>query len=394
MANLDSLSPAAAAVPDRAALAAEYAPLYDLLRQGAAVADQDGALPPEVLAALRTSGILAAAVPAEYGGRGGTAALTNRLVEQVAAVDPSVAIILFQHYAVTARIVEWGTPAQRDRYLPLLAGPWLAASAWSESGAGADKRHLSTAAVPTAAGWRLTGAKTFTTGAGLADVYLVLAQTGQPSATSSGYGSRGQTFFLVESGRPGMVAHTGMDLTGMRASATGFLELRDCEVGDGAVLGPLGRAPEVIAGVRHSGATLGAVGVGIAQTAYELALTHAQRRGLTDQQAVRHRLVDLAAQLETARAVVDSAGRRDTGHPDLTTLYSKLSASQLAEQVCQEALRLLGSAGFLRGHPLAKLSRDVRAVALMGPTNDLCRELAAATFLTTDSAEQRRGADV
>ncbi|CAM5444252.1 acyl-CoA dehydrogenase family protein [Streptomyces abikoensis] len=371
----DRLSPA----PSREHLAERYEPLLEVLRATASASDDAAELPGDVFAALRSSGILGAAIPTEHGGLGGDAVLTNRLVELVATAEPSLAIILFQHYAVSARIGEWGSPAQQDRYLPLLAsGEWLAASAWSESGAGADKRNLSTTAERHAGGWRLNGAKTFTTGAGLARIYLVLAQSSRPGDTHTTYGSDGQTFFLVEADTPGLVADTGMDLVGMRASATGFVELNDCRVAEDAVLGPVGKAASIIAGVRESGATLGAVSAGIAASAYRLARAHAERRGSAGQQAVRHRLVDLAARAETAAAIVERAGRKDSAEPGMTTLYSKLIASTIAEEVCQEALRLLGSAGFLRGHQLNKLARDARAVGHMGPTNDLCRDLVSA----------------
>ncbi|MCL3992226.1 acyl-CoA dehydrogenase family protein [Streptomyces lavenduligriseus] len=361
---------------DHAVLRRDYPGLDEALRRDAAAADVAGRLSDDVLAHLRSSGILAAAVPAAYGGLGAGAATTNDLIRQVAAADPSVAIILFQHYAVTARISEWATEEQKQRFLPPLAtGEWIAASAWSESGAGADKRNLSTTADRTATGWSLNGAKTFTTGAGLAQLYLVLAQTSAPGGDDGVYGSDGQTFFLIEADRPGLIADTGMDLVGMRASATGFVELHGCRVPLDNVLGPVGQAARIIAGVRQSGATLGAVSVGIAEAALELALTHARRRGLDGAQAVRHRLADLAAQVESARALVERAGRRESSDPGTTTLLSKLHASRTGEQVCLEAQRLLGSAGYLRDHPLNRLARDARAVGLMGPTNDLTREL-------------------
>lgn len=364
----------APAVPDRASLGRKYAALYDVLRAHAAEADRAGRLPEAVLAALRSSGVLATAVPHEFGGEGGGALLVNRIVEQVAAIDPSVAIILFQHFAVTARIVEWGSAQQRAHCLPRLAdGRWLAASAWSETGASADKRNIATAAVRTQDGWVLDGAKSFTTGAGLAQVYLVLARTSEPGDADTVYGSDGQSFFLVEADAPGLVADTGMDLVGMRASATGFVELHRCLVPAGASLGPLGKAAAIIAGVRESGATLGAVAVGVADAVQRLAAAHVHKRG-GDALALR-RVAELAGRVEAARAAVESAGRRDSARPGLTTLHSKVIASTAAEEVCVLAQRLLGSAGFLRDHPVNRLFRDVRAVGLMGPTNDLCLQL-------------------
>ncbi|GLX53919.1 acyl-CoA dehydrogenase [Streptomyces hygroscopicus subsp. hygroscopicus] len=364
------------ALAPRPRLAARYADLLTTLQTHAAEADHHARLPAPVLDALRTSGILATAIPCEHGGHDGGAPLVNRLTELIAEADPSVAIILFQHWAVSTRITEWATAGQRERCLPRLAdGRWLAASAWSEQGAGADKRTIRTTAVRVPGGWRLDGTKAFTTGAGLADLYLVLAQSAPPSRTDTAYGSDGQTFFLVEADRPGLTAHASMDLVGMRASATGTVELRACTVPDDAVLGPEGKAADIIRGVRETGASLGAVAVGIAESAYRLACAHTRKHGGPTPQAVRHRLADLAARVAQARAIVDSAGRRDSPDPGTLTLHSKLAASALAEEACLEAQRLIGSAAFLRGHPVNRISRDARAVALMGPTNDLCREL-------------------
>lgn len=332
------------------------------------------------LEAVRWSGVAGTAVPREYGGLGGDAVSCNRAVEEVARFDASTAIILFQHLAVTARITDWGTEEQKAAVLPRLAsGEWIAASAWSETNAGADKRNLSTTARRSGGrGWVLDGAKAFTTGAGLADVYLVLAQTSEPAHSTSTYGAAGQSFFLVEGTNRGLFADTSLDLVGMRSSATGFVELHDCEVDDGALLGPLDEAARVIASVRESGATLGAVSVGIARRAVAMAHDHARRRGQMDHQVVRHRLVDLRTQIEAADALVLLAGSRQNEDPGVTTLHSKLYASSMCEAVVAECQRLLGSAGFVRSHPMNQLASDARAVALMGPVNDLCRELISA----------------
>jgi alkylation response protein AidB-like acyl-CoA dehydrogenase len=344
----------------------------------AALAAEDTGQPSlEAVDALRASGLLAAPVPRSHGGLGLDARALNRLLERLGQIDASLAIILFQHFAVAARVSEWGTAAQKAAVLPrLMTGEWLAASAWSEAGAGADKRRLATTGrrAPDG-GWIVDGGKTFVTGAGLADVYLVLATTSEAEDSASTYGSSGQSFFLVEAATAGVVCDTKLDLAGMRGSATGFVSLMGCRVPDGAQLGPLGAATRVIAGVREHGMTLGAVSVGVAQRAFDVTYAHAARRGLLVHQAVRHRLVDLRTQIEAARALVLCAGRRDGAEPGMTTLHSKLFASATGELVVAECQRLLGSAGFVREHPINRLARDARAVGLMGPTNDLCREL-------------------
>jgi alkylation response protein AidB-like acyl-CoA dehydrogenase len=348
---------------------------------------------PEALDAVRNCGVLGLAVPVGYGGMGQDAGSVNRVVRDVARVDASMAIILFQHFAVSARIVDWGSEEQKSAWLPpVAAGQCLLASAWSESGAGADKRRIATTAQRQPdGGWLLDGAKSFTTGAGIADLYLVLAQStpsaqstqsGKETAGPPSYGAAGQSFFLVEAENPGLVPHHDLDLVGMRTSATGFVQLRSCRVGAEALLGPEGEAPRIISTVRESGATLGAVSVGIAEAAFDILLDHVTKRGLTSQQAIRHRIVNLATRIEAARAIVERSGRKDGADPAMTTLHSKLFASTIGENVVAEVHRMLGSTGFARAHPINRLGHDARAISLMGPTNDLCRELVSAQCLT------------
>ncbi len=354
------------------------------LSESADTTDPAGEPDRQVLAQLRASGLLGTAVPVRHGGAGGDAAAVNRVVAEIAAVNPSVAIVAFQHFAVSARISEWGTEEQRERWLPGLAdGSVLAASAWSETGAGAAKRNLSSTGTRLADGrWRLDGAKAFATGAGVADAYLVLVRTAAeaPSVAPGGYGSDGQTFFLVGADTPGVVPEIGFGLAGMRGSATGLVALDNCVVADADRLGPAGGAASVIAGVRESGASLGAVSVGIAQGAFDLAVRHAEHHGLLALPTVRHRLVDLATRLEAARAVVDRAGARTSADPGLTTLHSKLHASVAAEEICLDVARMLGSAGYRDGARIVRLLADARGIAFMGPTNDLCRDLVAASW--------------
>jgi alkylation response protein AidB-like acyl-CoA dehydrogenase len=352
-------------------------------REAAITSAVSGRPDPGALAALRASGLLATAVPREYGGAGGDASDVNRVVERLAGLNASLAIMAFQHFAVSSRIAEWGTEEQKGKLLPALAdGSCLAASAWSEQGAGAAKRNVSSTAVRGADGtWVLDGAKSFTTTASVADLYLVLVRTGPPQDDpGSGYGTSGQTFFLVDACNPGLVPDLSLDLVGMRGSATGFVTMRECVVGDTDRLGPEGHAARIIAGVRESGATLGAVAVGVAQAAFELLVAHQRKRGGLASPVVRDRLVPLATRVESARAMVERAGARSSSDPGMTTLHSKLHASEAAETVCLEAARMLGSAGYTVASELNRLLADARAVALMGPTNDLCRELVASTW--------------
>jgi alkylation response protein AidB-like acyl-CoA dehydrogenase len=353
--------------------------LLAVLDDYAATADATGEPDHAAVALLRTSRLLGRAAPRAYGGTGDDAVTLNRHVARVAAANASAAIMLFQHYAVTRRIAELGTTGQHRALLPELAsGRWLAASAWSESGAGANKKNLATTAIRSdGGGWLLDGAKAFTTSAGVADLYLVLARTGPAAGDDpdTGYGAAGQTFFLVRADNLGLVPDLSLCLAGMRGSATGFVGLRGCRVGDGDRLGAEGAAAQAITRVRDSGMTLGAVALGLARAALDAVHRHAERRGLYAQQAFRHRVVTLETQVEAVHAIVEHAGRRESASPGTSTLHSKLFAAETADRVIAQAAEILGSAGYAEAHPLNRYARDVRAVALMGPTNELCREL-------------------
>lgn len=353
------------------------------LRCSAEESAATGAPDPDALAELRVSGLLATAVPREYGGHGGDAATVNRVVERLAYLDPSVAVIAFQHFAVTVGITEWGTGGQKAEFLPRLAdGSCLAASSWSEPGTGAAGRHLGGAGIRRPDGsWALDGTGSFTTSASIADLYLVLVRTEEvPDDTGTGHGSAGQTFFLVEAGNPGLVPDLGLDLAGMRGSAAGFISLHRCIVADEARLGPQGCAARLIADLRGSGATLGAVATGTARAALDLLVEHLPRRGRIAAPTVRDRLVDLAIRVETARAVVERAGARSSADPGLATVHSKLHASTAAERICLEAARLLVATGCAPAPALDRLLADARFVALLEPSNDLCRDLVGATW--------------
>ncbi|WP_331729319.1 acyl-CoA/acyl-ACP dehydrogenase (plasmid) [Streptomyces sp. NBC_01003] len=356
--------------------------LLDVLREASVRTARTGRADEAALRAVRASGLLGLAVPVGFGGAGGSAATVNAVLEEVARVDPSMATVLFQHFAVSARIGEWGTPAQQARLLPRMAAGWvLAASAWSETGAGAAKERLAATARAGADGsWTLDGVGSFTTGAGIADLYLVLVQTSEAEDGSARRGSRGQTFFLVPADNPGLTPEPSPDPTGMRGSATGCVALNGCRVADGDRLGPLGGATEIIAGVRETGSTLGAVSAGIARAVLDLALAHFGRAGLPAGSPRAARLVELATSVEAARAVVASAGRRGSAGPGTTTLHSKLFASQAAEQIALDASRLLGPVGHVTDHRLGTLLADARAVTMMGPANHVCRELIAASL--------------
>jgi alkylation response protein AidB-like acyl-CoA dehydrogenase len=278
--------------------------------------------------------------------------------------------------SVTSRILEQGSNEQKQCYLPLLSsGTWLAASSWSERGAGANKQKISTTGTLLESNtWNITGEKAFTTGAGLADLYLVLVQTSVNSNLGL-YGNPGQSFFLIESTSPGIKANSNLNLTGMRGSSTGFIELENCLVSSKNMLGSIGEAADIIASIRNSGLSLGAVSIGIAEAAFDIALEHLEKRALLDQPTIQFRLTELNMLLEAAKSLVERAARKEAPNLGVVTYQSKIFASEVSEKICREAQQIVGGMGFIRGNQIEKLARDARAIALMGPVNELAREI-------------------
>ncbi|MGY3684490.1 acyl-CoA dehydrogenase family protein [Streptomyces sp. TE33382] len=349
--------------------------LLDALR-GEAGDDAGGRPSDTALTALRGSGLLRLPVPVEYGGLGASWRDVNAAITSLARVDASMGIILFLHHAAVSRIIDWGSEEQKKRCLTAITRDGqIFASSWSEPGAGAAKQHIATTATARAdGGWDLSGAKTFTTGAGVADLYLILARTGDSGPATGSYGQTNQGIFVVEAAGAGFEVDGVLDLAGMRRSATGLIRLDAYAAGPGDMLARSADTPTVIGHPHVLGLTLGAVALGVAETAHDLALEAARRRSLVDSPLYRHLLFELGSRLAAVRGVVDAATRAD-GDRTVPALTAKVFASETAETICRGAQEIAGSAAFSRTHPLNRLAQDARAVTLMGPPNYLCREL-------------------
>ncbi len=330
---------------------------------------------------LRESGLLGLMVPARHGGGDGSPLLCNEVLERVATADPSAAIMLFLHSCVVVRLNEWASEEQQELWLPGIAsGALLAASAWSEPGSTADKRTLQTKAKRNGdTGWLLSGAKSFATSSVVADLFLVLAELNPPPAADPGqpksYGGDGKAMFVVERGTPGVqVPDRTADLSGMRGSGTGFLELRDCAVPGRHLLGTPDETRRIIGHPHGLGLTLAAVSTGIAQSAVDLVIARLGAKGRAGDPVVQHRVVEMTISVAAARAMTRTLPV-PTGTAVAQAYATKVFASRTSEEVCREASWLLGSSGFMESHEINRIQRDAAAVNFMGPPNELCLEL-------------------
>ncbi|MGH2787942.1 MAG: acyl-CoA dehydrogenase family protein [Actinomycetota bacterium] len=265
-----------------------------------------------------------------------------------------------------------------DRWVPaIVRGEAVAAFALTEPGAGSDAAALELAAEPDGDGYRLTGEKKWISNAPDADVYTVFART------TRGAGGKGVTAFVVAGDAAGL---SGEHLATVDDHPIGTLVLDGVAVGPEAVLGEVDRGFRVaMATLNLFRPSVGGAAVGMAQAALEAAIEHAGRREafgvpLREFQAVSHRLADMAAGIEAARALVyRAAAVYDAGEADVakTSAMAKLVATETAQWIVDAAVQIHGAAGLERGHLVEHLYRQVRALRIYEGTSEIQREIIA-----------------
>ncbi|WBB66075.1 acyl-CoA dehydrogenase family protein [Micromonospora sp. WMMD812] len=350
----------------------------------AAEHDRDGSFPVEDFQDLREAGLFGLMVPRELGGLGATFAEYAAVATELARGNGATALVFNMHAsvtgalgAVTEELAEaLGVPedalAARDRLLTAAAqGSWYAV-AMSERGAGARLSQLSTVYEPVDGGWHLKGSKTFCSGAGHADGYLVAARSaGDQSVVSQ---------FLVPAGPGGLTVEPTWDALGMRATASHDLHL-DVTVPADRLLGGVEGLALVVAQLMPHWlvASYAAVYVGVARAAVDAAAEHLNARNLAGLPAVRTRLGRADAAVAAADLVVREAARRvDEAPGDAETnrwvWRAKLLAGTTAADVAASVLEAAGTSATRRGHPLERLYRDARCGSLHPATSDVCAD--------------------
>lgn len=345
--------------------------------------DRDGAFPAADFHDLREAGLFGLMVPRELGGLGATFGEYAAVATELARGNGATALVFNMHAsvtgalgAVTEELAETlGLPdealAARDRLLRAAAdGSWYAV-AMSERGAGARLSRLSTVYEPVVGGWRIKGSKTFCSGAGHADGYLVAARSAaDPSVVSQ---------FLVPAGE-GLTVEETWDSLGMRSTASHDLHLEVTAPADRLLGGVEGLALVVAQLLPHwLVASYAAVYVGVARAAIDAAAEHLNARDLGGLPAVRARLGRADAAVAAADLVVAEAARRvDEAPGDAETnrwvWRAKLLAGTTAADVAASVLEAAGTAATRRGHPLERLYRDARCGSLHPATSDVCAD--------------------
>jgi alkylation response protein AidB-like acyl-CoA dehydrogenase len=345
----------------------------------AAELDREGRFPYELVAELAELGLMGMTIPEEYGGGGADTVSYAIAVEELTRVDSSVAITVAAHHSLgTLPIYYYGSEEQRREWLPELAsGRRLAAFGLTEPGAGSDAGNTRTTAELRDGQWIVNGSKMFITNAGT-DITACVTIT---AATGEGEISN----IVVPNGAPGYEIAPAMKKLGWRASDTRELSFKDVAVPEGNLLGPRGAGfkqfLEILDGGRIS---VAAMGVGLAQGAYDLAYAYAKEREqfgkpIARFQAVQFALADMATEIEAGRALVyRAAWLKDQGRAFAReAAMAKLYTGLLSNRAANAALQIHGGYGFMEESAIARLFRDQKILEIGEGTNEVQRMVIA-----------------
>jgi short-chain 2-methylacyl-CoA dehydrogenase len=345
----------------------------------AAELDREQRFPYDLVAELGELGLMGMTISEEYGGAGADTVSYAIAIEELTRVDSSVAITVAAHHSLgSLPIYYYGSEEQKREWLPDLAsGKALAAFGLTEPGAGSDAGATRTTAELRDGQWVVDGAKIFITNAGteITKCVTITARTGDDEISN----------IVVPNGTPGYTISAPMHKLGWRASDTRELSFESCAVPEGNLLGPRGKGfqqfLEILDGGRIS---VAAMGVGLAQGAYDLAYAYAQERQqfgkpIARFQAVQFKLADMATEIEAGRALVyKAAWLKDQGRDfALAAAEAKLYTGELSNRAANAALQIHGGYGYMEESAISRLYRDQKILEIGEGTNEVQRMVIA-----------------
>jgi len=345
----------------------------------AAELDREERFPYELVAELGELGLMGMPIPEQYGGSGTDTLSYAIAIEELTRIDSSVAITVAAHTSLgTMPIFLFGNEEQRQRWLPeLTSGRKLAAFGLTEPGAGSDAGATRTTAELRDGSWVVNGAKIFITNAGtdISSCVTITACTGEDEVSN----------LIVANGTPGYGVSPPMKKLGWHASDTRELAFEDCSVPEENLLGERGRGfaqfLEILDGGRIS---VAAMGVGLAQGAYDLAYAYAQQReqfgrSISKFQAIQFQLADMATEIEAGRNLVHKAAwLKDQGRPFAKeAAMAKLYTGELSNRAANSALQIHGGYGYMEEFAISRLYRDQKILEIGEGTNEVQRMVIA-----------------
>lgn len=340
--------------------------------------DNESHFPHELIPKLGALGLLGMTTPEEYGGSEMSMLDVALVIEELAAVDGSVAITVASHNGLcSGHINLFGSEDQKRRYLPDLAsGRKLGAWGLTEPGSGSDAAGAKTRATRLEDGsWSLSGQKTFITQGSVGGVAVILA------VTSPEKKQRGITAFLVDYGTPGFAASRRIEKMGLHASDTAELTLDDVRVPDSQRLGEIDSGFIDTLRILDKGRiTIGAMALGLGAGAMQAAIRYAKERrqfgkSLAEFQAIQNMIAQAVMELDASRLLLQRAAwMHDQGlRFGLQASMGKLYAAQAAMRACNTAVQIHGGYGYTREFPVEKAMRDAKLCEIGEGTNEIQR---------------------
>ena len=353
----------------------------------ASAMERSGEYPDALVAQMEQMGLFGLNVHEQYGGAGLDYTTFAMVFEELARGWLGLAGVLGTHLVVCDIVGRFGTAAQKQRLLPMLArAEKRAGLCLSEPGAGTDLQNIATTATRDGDGYRINGSKMWITNARRAGVFAVLTKT-DPAAKPA---YSGMSAFIVEKGTPGLTIGRDIDKLGYRTVETCEMHFENFAVPrDNLIGGVEGEGfRHVMTGLEAERLNVAARGLGIARAAFEEAIRYAQRRRtfgkpISEHQAIQLKLADMATKIEASRLLIYSAAeKKDRGERcDLEAGMAKLFATETAQEVSFEAMRILGANGYSKDFPVERYYRDAPLVVIGGGTNELQRLIIAKNLL-------------
>lgn len=364
----------------RAFAESRLGPLADTL-------DKEQRFPTEHIKPMADEGYLSMLIPEAYGGRPVDTISYSIAVEELCRVCGSTGIIVAAHNSLgTFPIVKFGSEEQKKKYLPRAAKGELISFGLSEPDAGSDAGGTRTYAREASDGWVINGSKCWITSAPQAFASVATAKTTEDP------NDKAITTFILEKEWKGYAVGKKENKLGLRGSDTAFLHFDDLHVPKENRLGEIGQGfKQMLITLDGGRISIGAMSLGLAQGAFDCALKYSATRKqfgepIVENQAIQHKLADMAMEIEAARLMIyDCAVRKDSG--ERFTRYSamcKLYASEVGRRVCESAMSILAGIGFLTGpYPVERMWRDVKLCEIGEGTSEIQRMVIARELLKT-----------
>ena len=350
----------------------------------AAEIDETERFPEETVKKMAKLGLMGIPVPVEYGGAGGNNILYTMAVEELSRVCATTGVILSAHTSLCiAPIMENGTQAQKEKYLPRLAsGEWLGAFGLTEPNAGTDASAQQTTAVLEGDHYVLNGSKIFITNAGHANVYIIMAMTDKSK------GTKGISAFIVEKDFPGFSVGKKEKKMGIRGSATCELIMENCIVPAENLLGQEGKGFAIAMKTLDGGRIgIASQALGIAQGAMDETVKYLKERkqsgkALAKFQNMQFQLADLETRIAASRLLVRKAAfRKDCKVPySADAAMAKLFAAETAMEMTTKAVQYHGGYGYTREYPVERMMRDAKITEIYEGTSEVQRMVIAANL--------------